>query len=159
MTNSEACQWHFQVTFHPCHSYIHTRVLKWITGHHQGQSLGTVYTENNDMIFKWTLTFAHCTLKQNMSLNEQWNDQGWSAHPQLVLPSLHSRVIHTVLGWHTHSICLYSQKWSTSDHLCGLVVRVPGCRTEMYCASCEVQTEFIYLYYRGLHPVARNIKL
>jgi hypothetical protein len=29
--------------------------------------------------------------------------------------------------------------------LCGLVVRVPGYTTEMYCASCEVRTEFIYL--------------
>jgi hypothetical protein len=29
--------------------------------------------------------------------------------------------------------------------LCGLVVRVPGYTTEMYCASCEVQTEFIYV--------------
>jgi hypothetical protein len=25
------------------------------------------------------------------------------------------------------------------------VVRVPGCRTEMYCVSCEVRTEFIYV--------------
>jgi hypothetical protein len=30
-------------------------------------------------------------------------------------------------------------------HLCGLVVRVSGYRMEMYCASCEVQTEFIYV--------------
>jgi hypothetical protein len=29
--------------------------------------------------------------------------------------------------------------------LCGLVVRVPGYTTEMYCASCEVRTEFIYV--------------
>jgi hypothetical protein len=29
--------------------------------------------------------------------------------------------------------------------LCGLVVRVPGYTTEMYCASFEVRTEFIYL--------------
>jgi hypothetical protein len=29
--------------------------------------------------------------------------------------------------------------------LCGLVVRVPGYTTDMYCASCEVQTEFIYV--------------
>jgi hypothetical protein len=29
------------------------------------------------------------------------------------------------------------------DRLYGLVVRVPDYRTEMYCASCEVQTEFI----------------
>jgi hypothetical protein len=26
------------------------------------------------------------------------------------------------------------------DRLCDLVVRVPGYRTEMYCASCEVRT-------------------
>jgi hypothetical protein len=33
------------------------------------------------------------------------------------------------------------------DHsLWGLVVRVPGYRTKMYCASCEVRTEFIYIY-------------
>jgi hypothetical protein len=31
------------------------------------------------------------------------------------------------------------------DRLCSLVVRVPGHRTEMYCAFCEVQTEFIYV--------------
>jgi hypothetical protein len=29
------------------------------------------------------------------------------------------------------------------DHLSGLVVRVPGYRTEVYCVSCEVRTEFI----------------
>jgi hypothetical protein len=31
------------------------------------------------------------------------------------------------------------------DRLCGLVVRVPGYTAEMYCVSCEVQTEFIYV--------------
>jgi hypothetical protein len=30
------------------------------------------------------------------------------------------------------------------DRLYGLVVRVPGYRAEMYCAFCEVRTEFIY---------------
>jgi hypothetical protein len=29
--------------------------------------------------------------------------------------------------------------------LCGLVVRVPGYTTEMYCASCEVLSDFIYV--------------
>jgi hypothetical protein len=29
--------------------------------------------------------------------------------------------------------------------LCGLVVRVPGYTTEMYCVCCEVRTEFIYV--------------
>jgi hypothetical protein len=33
----------------------------------------------------------------------------------------------------------------SSDRLCDLVVRVPGYTTEMYCASCEVRTEFIYV--------------
>jgi hypothetical protein len=32
-----------------------------------------------------------------------------------------------------------------ADRLCGLMVRVPGYTTEMYCASCEVRTEFIYV--------------
>jgi hypothetical protein len=31
------------------------------------------------------------------------------------------------------------------DRLCGLVVRVLGYTTEMYCASCEIRTEFIYV--------------
>jgi hypothetical protein len=36
---------------------------------------------------------------------------------------------------------------SNDDRLCGPVVRVPGYRTEMYCVSCEVRTEFIYVIY------------
>jgi hypothetical protein len=31
------------------------------------------------------------------------------------------------------------------DRLCGLVARVPGYKTELYCVSCEVLTEFIYV--------------
>jgi hypothetical protein len=31
------------------------------------------------------------------------------------------------------------------DSLCGLVVRVPGYRTEIYCVSCQVRTEFMYV--------------
>jgi hypothetical protein len=34
------------------------------------------------------------------------------------------------------------------DLLCGLVARIPGYRTEMYCVSCEVRTEFIYIIYK-----------
>jgi hypothetical protein len=32
-----------------------------------------------------------------------------------------------------------------SDFLCGPVVRIHGCRTEMYCISREVRTEFMYV--------------
>jgi hypothetical protein len=35
--------------------------------------------------------------------------------------------------------------WLQSGRLCGLVVRVPGYRKEMYWVSCEVRTEFIYV--------------
>jgi hypothetical protein len=31
------------------------------------------------------------------------------------------------------------------NRLYGLVVRVPGFTTEMYCVSCEVRTEFMYV--------------
>jgi hypothetical protein len=33
----------------------------------------------------------------------------------------------------------------TVDRLCGQMVRVPGYRTQMYCVSCEVRTDFIYV--------------
>jgi hypothetical protein len=39
------------------------------------------------------------------------------------------------------------------DLLYGLVVKVPGCRTEMYCASCEVRTEFIYVMHKSRPPL------
>jgi hypothetical protein len=32
--------------------------------------------------------------------------------------------------------------------LCGLLLRVPGYRTEMYYDSCEVRTEFIYVMWK-----------
>jgi hypothetical protein len=31
------------------------------------------------------------------------------------------------------------------DLFCGLVVRVSDCRKKMYCVSCEVRTEYIYV--------------
>jgi hypothetical protein len=38
-----------------------------------------------------------------------------------------------------------------SRRFCGLVVRVPGYITEMYCASCEVRTIYIcYIEESGL---------
>jgi hypothetical protein len=35
--------------------------------------------------------------------------------------------------------------WKKVGRLCGLVVRVPGYLTEMYCVSCEVRAKFIYV--------------
>jgi hypothetical protein len=34
---------------------------------------------------------------------------------------------------------------SNIDRPYGLVVRVPGYKTDMYCDSCEVRTDFIYV--------------
>jgi hypothetical protein len=39
-------------------------------------------------------------------------------------------------------VCVMHKK---AGRLSGLVVNVPGYRTEMYCVSCEVRTEFIYV--------------
>jgi hypothetical protein len=39
------------------------------------------------------------------------------------------------------------QRCVKDDRLCGLVARVPDYRTEIYCVSCEVRTEFIYFIY------------
>jgi hypothetical protein len=59
---------------------------------------------------------------------------------------------HRELNIH-HLFCLWVSLWEMNsrrckvlgDRLCGLVVRAPGYRTEMYCASCEVRTEFIHV--------------
>jgi hypothetical protein len=40
---------------------------------------------------------------------------------------------------------VYAASIASVRRLHGLVVRVPGYTTEMYCASCEVRTEFIYV--------------
>jgi hypothetical protein len=34
------------------------------------------------------------------------------------------------------------------DRFCGLIIRVPGFRTEMYCDYCEVWTEFMYVMWK-----------
>jgi hypothetical protein len=39
------------------------------------------------------------------------------------------------------------------DRLCGLVVRVSGYTTEMYCVSCEVRTEFIYVMWKKVDRI------
>jgi ribosomal protein S26 len=38
------------------------------------------------------------------------------------------------------------------DRLRGLAVRVPGYRTQIYCVSCEVRNEFIYVIVKGSRP-------
>jgi hypothetical protein len=47
----------------------------------------------------------------------------------------------------------YETACNVPDRLCGLVVRIPGCRTEMYCASCEVRTEFMYVIEESRPPL------
>jgi hypothetical protein len=54
------------------------------------------------------------------------------------------RTDFSVLVWYKNA-ALSFYTFSCLDRLCGLVVRVPGYRTEIYCVSCEVRTEFIYV--------------
>jgi hypothetical protein len=48
-----------------------------------------------------------------------------------------SNSVDTFLEFVLHSVAV--------NLLCDLVVIVPGYRTEMYCVSCEVRTEFMYV--------------
>jgi hypothetical protein len=43
---------------------------------------------------------------------------------------------------------IMSIKRNLPDRLCGLVVKVPGCRTEMWYVSCEERTILIYVMYK-----------
>jgi hypothetical protein len=51
---------------------------------------------------------------------------------------------HTLMSSVTNEI--HKKKEGIHDRLCGLVVRVPGYTTEMYCVSGLVQSEYIYIY-------------
>jgi hypothetical protein len=51
----------------------------------------------------------------------------------------------TILYVYLITLQIFDAPYYVVDRLCGLVVRVPGYTTEMYCASCEVRTEFIYV--------------
>jgi uncharacterized membrane protein AbrB (regulator of aidB expression) len=48
------------------------------------------------------------------------------------------------VGFH----CTFRRIYPELDRLCGLVVRVPGYTTDMYCVSSEVRTEFVYVMYK-----------
>jgi hypothetical protein len=55
----------------------------------------------------------------------------------------HSRLFCNVFAF--KGLAIRNMFHALGDHFCGLVVRVSGYITEMYCASCEVRTEFIYV--------------
>jgi hypothetical protein len=57
----------------------------------------------------------------------------WSSEMFLASVGNRTRAIQPVASLYTILPLLY------------LVVRVPGCRMEMCCVSCEVRTEFIYV--------------
>jgi hypothetical protein len=48
-------------------------------------------------------------------------------------------------AWRQDWLSVVMWLWLWLDRLCGLVARVPGYIREIYCASCEVRTEFIYV--------------
>jgi hypothetical protein len=71
-----------------------------------------------------------------------------SPEDTLSSPLTPERVVHVkaeTIAKRDNSVEQNRPSASDSDCLCGLVVRVPGYRTQMYCDSCEVRTEFIYV--------------
>jgi hypothetical protein len=68
----------------------------------------------------------------------------------MICPLYFDELVHGKCGQLYILVILYDlrilhEAMDLSDRLCGLVLRVPGYTTEMYCASCEVRTEFIYV--------------
>jgi hypothetical protein len=58
--------------------------------------------------------------------------------------------VHSVAFFSSCCIINFFKTCFIFDRPCGLVVRVPGYTTEMYCASCEVRTEFIYVLQKNV---------
>jgi hypothetical protein len=51
--------------------------------------------------------------------------------------------------WNSWRATIFIPMVTLVDLLCGLVVWVPGCRTEMYCVSCEVQSSWLQIQRLG----------
>jgi hypothetical protein len=83
------------------------------------------------------------TTHLHISLEELWDITKSNSGLVLKMASLAMGVTHTakLLGL----IFCFAIVLIDFDRLCGLVVKVPGYITEMYCTSCEVRTEFIYV--------------
>jgi hypothetical protein len=71
-----------------------------------------------------------------------WQSRGLLVRDNPTLSS--ERMLHKICD-RKRSVAKINLWYKSLDRLRGLVVRVPGYRTEMYCASCEVRTEFIYV--------------
>jgi hypothetical protein len=67
---------------------------------------------------------------------------GWPTHALKICAVCRQNDVDVKL-FHLNFKNIYLPNPSSRDRLCGLLIRVPGYRTEMYCASCEVRTEFM----------------
>jgi hypothetical protein len=74
--------------------------------------------------------------RRNCQTKEEQQDKIWSRIPKG--GPIPRRTGRLTVGRKNNSTQLNS-----TDFLCGLLVRVPSYRTEMYCVSCEVRTQFI----------------
>jgi hypothetical protein len=92
-------------------------------------------------------TFCPFWLMNAFQLNSVLTDYTKIRYANLI--SIHSVQCKTYVQWSWNCDAFHFLKTPSlnEDCLCGLVVRVPGCRTEMHCASCEVRTEFDICYY------------
>jgi hypothetical protein len=69
-----------------------------------------------------------------------------TSYPELIMSFLWCiKIIATDVTQPEKNLNFYKLLHYKTDHLCGLVVRVAGYWKEMYCVSCEVRTELIYV--------------
>jgi hypothetical protein len=69
-------------------------------------------------------------------------------HTRLSFPHIASQLSCLCSNWRQALVSFNTKFLCYLYCLGGLVVRVPGYTTEMYCDSCEVRTEFIYMLCR-----------
>jgi hypothetical protein len=122
---------------HYCHSTI-TLTAPLLSQHHYCHSTITVTAP------------CHSTITVTAPLLSQ---QHYCHRDGIYAQYVHCRVLSTPVNTYSSGLlpvtvttvrCLH-YVWPSFGRLCGRVVRVPGYTTEMYCVSCEVRTEFIYV--------------
>jgi hypothetical protein len=106
------------------------------------------------------LNFCHCTANYRRDLSSErapyMKNKESNCHSNVHIWSLAPKGAKhqdELADWPSVVMWLRLRLRLQLDRLCGLVVRVPGYRTEMYCVSCDVRTEFIYYVEQSKPPL------
>jgi hypothetical protein len=88
------------------------------------------------------MTYGHHQEQQKQNQNNKSVNVSFMPNTSLEISEILGEACKT--NTKKNSVVLV-REGTISDSLCGLAVRVPGYRTEMYCDYCEARTEFIYV--------------